>query len=187
MPDLLTPLDVVNQSFRKSLRGYDPGEVDDFLDQVAESLQSHIQKSKDLERTAENMQEQLKEYKEFKDSLQEALLFAQRASEERIRMAQSQADTLLGENTVKCERMLAESANKCEQMTNEALASVTAAKKEVARLHQTRDLYIAEFKGVLAKFSSLIGSSCSDENEKIANFATFTNSQAEPAKSGNDT
>ena len=38
MSELLTSLDVVNQSFKKSLRGYDAAEVDEFLDHVAETL-----------------------------------------------------------------------------------------------------------------------------------------------------
>ena len=34
MVELLTSLDVVNQSFKKSMRGYDSAEVDEFLDNV---------------------------------------------------------------------------------------------------------------------------------------------------------
>ena len=50
MVELLTSLDVVNQSFKKSMRGYDPAEVDEFLDNVAETLQTYAQRTKDLER-----------------------------------------------------------------------------------------------------------------------------------------
>ena len=49
MVELLTSLDVVNQSFKKSMRGYDPAEVDEFLDNVAETLQTYAQMTKDLE------------------------------------------------------------------------------------------------------------------------------------------
>ena len=37
MNEVLSALDVINK-FQRSLRGYDPAEVDDFLDLVAESL-----------------------------------------------------------------------------------------------------------------------------------------------------
>ena len=50
MKELLTSLDVVNQSFKKSIRGYDAAEVDEFLDNVSESLQVYAQKTKDMER-----------------------------------------------------------------------------------------------------------------------------------------
>ncbi len=50
MVELLTSLDVVNQSFKKSMRGYDSAEVDEFLDNVAETLQTYAQRTKDLER-----------------------------------------------------------------------------------------------------------------------------------------
>lgn len=48
MTEILTSLDVVNQSFKKSIRGYNPAEVDDFLDAVAETLQFYAQETKDL-------------------------------------------------------------------------------------------------------------------------------------------
>ena len=50
MSELLTSLDIVNQAFKKTMRGYDPVEVDEFLDRVAESIQVYTQKAKDSER-----------------------------------------------------------------------------------------------------------------------------------------
>ena len=40
MADLLTVLDIENINFRKSMRGYDTAEVEEFLEKVAESLQA---------------------------------------------------------------------------------------------------------------------------------------------------
>ena len=37
-PRRLTPIDVQQQQFRRSFRGYDEQEVDDFLDRVTEEL-----------------------------------------------------------------------------------------------------------------------------------------------------
>ena len=77
MSELLTSLDVVNQSFKKSLRGYDAAEVDEFLDHVAETLQFYNQRTKELERDLASKQEALAEYDRMKDVLHEALLMAQ--------------------------------------------------------------------------------------------------------------
>ncbi|MBI4502719.1 MAG: DivIVA domain-containing protein, partial [Gemmatimonadetes bacterium] len=35
----LTPVDVRAQEFRKSLRGYDPGDVDEFRNRIADELE----------------------------------------------------------------------------------------------------------------------------------------------------
>ena len=35
----LTPVDITNKEFRKMLRGYDPEEVDEFLDQIVEDYE----------------------------------------------------------------------------------------------------------------------------------------------------
>ena len=62
LAELLTSLDVVNQSFKKSIRGYDAAEVDEFLDNVAEALQSYAQRNKELERDMAAKEERLAEY-----------------------------------------------------------------------------------------------------------------------------
>jgi len=38
----LTPLDIKKQEFKRSLRGYDPVEVDAFLDMVADEFEAVI-------------------------------------------------------------------------------------------------------------------------------------------------
>ncbi|EFQ23358.1 DivIVA domain-containing protein [Aminomonas paucivorans] len=146
MSELLSPLDVVNQSFRKGFRGYEPGEVDEFLDQVAESLQGYIQKAKDLERSVQVAEDQLKEYRGLKESLQEALILAQRSAEERVRSATAQADAILAEAQAKSERLLQEAEGQVAEM-----------RREMGRLRQVRSQYVAEFKALLLKFDSLLG------------------------------
>ncbi|MFY9430269.1 MAG: DivIVA domain-containing protein, partial [Acetomicrobium sp.] len=50
MSEVLSALDVINKDFKRSLRGYDPIEVDDFLDLVAESLHFYAEKCGEQER-----------------------------------------------------------------------------------------------------------------------------------------
>ena len=81
MSELLTSLDIVNQAFKKTMRGYDPSEVDEFLDRVAECIQVYVQKIKDYERVIEEQSEKLRDYDNIKGSLHEALLMAQMTAE----------------------------------------------------------------------------------------------------------
>jgi cell division initiation protein len=143
--DLLTPLDVVNQTFRKGFRGYDPAEVDEFLDQVAESLQNHVQRVKDLERSLQQSEEQLKEFRELKESMQEALILAQRSAEDRVRSAQAQAEAIVAEARLVAERLAREGTDRSDET-----------KREILRLRQVRNQYVAEFRGLLSKFDSLL-------------------------------
>ncbi|HAF49579.1 MAG TPA: cell division protein, partial [Synergistaceae bacterium] len=95
MTELLKALDVINQTFKRALRGYNPVEVDEFLDRVADSLQAYAERCVELERELERLKEQIREYKGMRDSLQEALLMAQKSADERVKAAEKQAEAIV--------------------------------------------------------------------------------------------
>ena len=116
MVELLTSLDVVNQSFKKSMRGYDSAEVDEFLDNVAETLQTYAQRTKDLERDLTVKEDSLAEYEKMKDILHEALLMAQKSADEKVKSAQEQASKIIFEAKEKAD---AEAKAKAEAEANQ--------------------------------------------------------------------
>jgi cell division initiation protein len=146
MNDLLTPLDIQQQSFKRALRGYDPEDVDEFLDKVAENLQGYVEKIRDLERKLETADEQIQECRELRHSLNEAILFAQQSAEEKIKSAAQQA-----------ELTLKEAEAKAAAVVEEAMGRIDEQKRELGRLMQVRQQFVAEMKGTLSKFETLIG------------------------------
>ena len=148
MVELLTSLDVVNQSFKKSLRGYDSSEVDEFLDNVAETLQTFAQRTKDLERDLAAKEESLGEYEKMKDVLHEALLMAQRSADEKVKSAQEQAS-----------RIIAEAKEKADMMCKDAAQEADRLRDGVSQIRNVRNLYEQEFRGLLANFDSMLNKS----------------------------
>jgi DivIVA domain len=146
MNDLFTPLDIQQQSFKRALRGYDPEEVDEFLDKIAENLQGYVEKIRDLERKLETSDEQIQECRELRHSLNEAILFAQQSAEEKIKSATQQAELTLKEARVKADAVVEEAMGRIEEQ-----------KRELGRLMQVRQQFVAEMKGTLSKFETLIG------------------------------
>ncbi|HON33309.1 MAG TPA: DivIVA domain-containing protein [Synergistales bacterium] len=147
MADLLTVLDIERISFSKTMRGYNPQEVEDFLEKVAESLQVYSEKVKTLEVQLSRFDEQIREYTELKQSLQEALVLAQKSAEERVSSAEGKAEAII-----------AESEAQAHQIVLSAKDRVDAHKRDIQRLRQVRYQFVAEFKGLLAKFGSLLNS-----------------------------
>ncbi|MDR3164731.1 MAG: DivIVA domain-containing protein [Synergistaceae bacterium] len=172
MSELLTSLDIVNQAFKKTMRGYDPSEVDEFLDRVAECIQIYVQKIKDYERVIEEQSEKLRDYENIKGSLHEALLMAQRTAEEKVANAglladekAAQADRAyeekVGHATVTAENILADARIKAERMMHDAEASILDFGHELTMLQELRNAgfaslrsYIREIGGVLDKAES---------------------------------
>ncbi len=148
MVELLTSLDVVNQSFKKSMRGYDPAEVDEFLDSVAETLQTYAQRTKDLERDLTAKEESLAEYEKMKDVLHEALLMAQKSADEKVRSAHEQAGVIISEAKEKADIICKEAAQEAERLRD-----------GVSQIRNVRNLYEQEFRGLLAKFDNMLNQS----------------------------
>ena len=116
MVELLTSLDVVNQSFKKSIRGYDAEEVDEFLDTIAETLQTYAQRTKELERELSAKEESLTEYENMKTVLHEALIMAQKSADDRIRNARDQATKIIADAEVKAKEICADAAVEADKL-----------------------------------------------------------------------
>ncbi|MDL2297528.1 DivIVA domain-containing protein [Synergistaceae bacterium OttesenSCG-928-D05] len=145
MADLLTSLDVVNKSFKKSMRGYDAAEVDEFLDQLAETLQVYAQKTKDLERELLAKTDSLDEYEKMKSVLHEALLVAQKSADEKVYAAKAEA-----------ERIVAEAMEKADAVCHEAEEEVDRLRQDIGGIRDVRMQYEQEFRGMLAKFDTML-------------------------------
>jgi cell division initiation protein len=167
MSELLTSLDIVNQAFKKTMRGYDPSEVDEFLDRVAECIQAYVQKIKDYERVIEEQSEKLRDYENIKGSLHEALLMAQRTAEEKVTNASlladekvSQADRVseerIGHATVTAENILADARIKAERMIRDAEASVLEFGHELNMLQELRNAGFANLHSFVSEVNSVL-------------------------------
>ncbi|MBC7077613.1 MAG: DivIVA domain-containing protein, partial [Synergistales bacterium] len=141
MTELLKALDVINQTFKRALRGYNPVEVDEFLDRVADSLQAYAERCVELERELERLKEQIREYKGMRDSLQEALLMAQKSADERVKAAEKQAEAIVAEARAQAERLLKEA----EDHSN-------VIKEEMSRLQRSKQDFIAEFRALITRY-----------------------------------
>jgi len=78
----ITPMDIEQQEFSRSFRGYNEEEVDDFLDKIVKDYEELINENVRLNEEIEKMKERLKEFSEIEESLKGALLNAQKSAEE---------------------------------------------------------------------------------------------------------
>ena len=153
MTEILTSLDVVNQSFKKSIRGYNPAEVDDFLDAVAETLQFYAQETKDLKNILTEKKESLAEYEKMKSVLQEALILAQKSADERVCSAREQAKKIVSDAEKKAEIICCEAAGEAGRL-----------REGVFQIRNIRTLYEQEVRKLLAKYEEMLNNIDADSN-----------------------
>lgn len=113
----LTPLDVRKKrgDFRKALRGYDPEEVDAFLEVVAERMEALVTENLTLGERAERLREQVSAQAGREEAVREALVTAQELRKDVSQQARREADLLMREAEARIEEVLGEAERRLEE------------------------------------------------------------------------
>jgi len=139
----LTPLDVrkKKEDFRRSVRGYETGQVDTFLDLVAERLAGLVQREASLSAEVDRLNEQLESYRERERALNEALLSAQELREE----ARTQAERAAA-------LKIREAESEAETIAREAELDLRRAGERLAELQGKRRRILQALRGTVERF-----------------------------------
>lgn len=103
---MLTPIDIQNQTFNRSLRGYDPEEVRTFLRQVAQAWGALLDEKHALKQKVDQLSGELARYKEMESILQRTLLQAEETSRVTLQNAEKNAALILQEARQKADEIL---------------------------------------------------------------------------------
>ena len=77
----ITPLDIKKQEFKKVLRGYDPAEVDSFMQMMSNEFAELIHDNNNVKDQLLQVETQLRDFQQMEKTLQQTLLQAQESSE----------------------------------------------------------------------------------------------------------
>jgi cell division initiation protein len=128
----LSPLEVKKQEFKKTMRGYDPLEVDAFLEMLADELENINREKKQLSDEVMKLKIQLRDYQDVESTLRETLVTAQESVNESKENSRREADMMLREAELKAEKLLEDTKLRLAEMKNE-LVLVKAQKDSFAR------------------------------------------------------
>lgn len=135
---MLKPVDIQNHTLRTSMRGYDRTETDDFLASVAESYEEIIRENRDLQDKIASLSEGIQYYKQIENTLQKALVLAEKTSSETQETAKIQADNMVKEAQEKAGNMVKEAQEKADSITKEteknAESIIEDAKADASRI-----------------------------------------------------
>lgn len=116
---MLTPLDIHNKEFKKTLRGYDADEVDEFLDEIIKDYENLYKDNLNLKDQIENFQENIARYRDLEDTLHNTMILAQQTSEEVKKNADKEAELILRNAKQKSEEIILEAQDRIIDMKNE--------------------------------------------------------------------
>lgn len=88
---MITPLEIQNHEFKKSFRGYNENEVDEFLDRIVADYEKVLRENEKLKERAGVNEKEITHYKGLEQNLQDTLLVAQRTAEDVVNAARKNA------------------------------------------------------------------------------------------------
>ncbi|MDW7675689.1 MAG: DivIVA domain-containing protein [Bacillota bacterium] len=91
---VLTPLEVYNKEFKKSLRGYNEEEVDSFIDKILADYEKLYKENIDMKEALGKSHANLEQYKKIEETLHNSIIIAQQTAEEVKKTAEERAELL---------------------------------------------------------------------------------------------
>lgn len=92
---MLTPLDIENKRFSRTIKGYNVEEVDDFLDELTVEYEKLYRENAEYRDQIEQSKKDLEHYRSVEHTLQNTLVIAQTTADDIKNMAQKQADQII--------------------------------------------------------------------------------------------
>ncbi|MBT8396783.1 MAG: DivIVA domain-containing protein [Gemmatimonadetes bacterium] len=149
----LTPLDVRKKrgDFRKILRGYDPEEVDTFMDLVAERFEELVRENLALTDKNGRLEEQLEGLVERETAVQEALVSAQKLREDLKNQSNRDASVLVDQARREAELIKAEADTEIGRRLGEAEGLIKERQRALEELERSRLKFLKSFRGLLER------------------------------------
>jgi len=116
---MITPLDIQNRDFGKSLRGYNEREVDEFLSLISETLERHINENLDLKEKIENVRSELSKYKTLEKTLSDTLVVAKKTADEVIKTSDATAKNIVDKAEIDAKNIINTAKNDASKIRDE--------------------------------------------------------------------
>jgi len=130
----LSAIDVQQKTFRERFRGYDPDDVEDFLDRVVETLRGYELKARQQQEQLDALQQDLAGTKEAEEAIKRTYITAQRTSQEMVSEASEKSNKIVDKAKGQAESMVGEARAEVKRTRQEAVAEHDALKRRITQL-----------------------------------------------------
>lgn len=141
----LTPQDIQNKQFQVRFRGVDVGEVNGFLEQVAESFLMLIEQNKTIQSKADALEQELAQLKTEEHSFKNAMISAHSIAEGMLKKSREDADHLL-----------AQTHEEIQKHKDDALKEITELEHRVDQLRGTQSKLQKDLHAVIDGYLDMI-------------------------------
>ncbi len=145
---MLTPLDIENIVFSRKLTGYDPREVDEFLDRVVASYEAQYRENLILKEKVDALTDRVAEFEKLQETMQESIRAAERAAGEARDQARARAALIVEE-----------AESEARQIQAAALARVEEAERKFDFLRRQEHVFRLRIRELLRVLEGVVAES----------------------------
>ena len=157
---MLTPMDIQNHEFKKSFRGYDENEVDEFLDRIVSDFEKLLRENEKLHERTSADEKTIAHYRAIEKNLQDTLIVAQKTAEEVIGAARKNAKEIrenatneaqsIHENTIReAQNIRVQAQLDSKQRVDETIYKLNAAIVEYDKLVREKNSFLWKMRAAL--------------------------------------
>ncbi len=149
----LTPLDVRKKrgDFRRILRGYDPVEVDTFLELVEDRLEALVLENLALSEKTSRLESSLKTLGDRESAVQDALVMAQKLREEVRQQSEREVDLLKRETHSELDRLRRDTEAQAMTRLREVEGMIREGQRALEELERNRRKFLKSFRTLLER------------------------------------
>ncbi|MFW5966550.1 MAG: DivIVA domain-containing protein [Persicimonas sp.] len=137
--------DIASQTFERRFRGYDPDQVEEFLEVLSRDYEHLVARLEQAEQKLREQREELRDYRKRERSLHEAINTAREMGDEIKEQAERDAEHIVAQAEIKAEKMLSGVENR-----------VAALREELFELQQQRLRCETEVRNVLESHMKML-------------------------------
>lgn len=142
---MLRPIDIQNKEFEKKIKGYNPDQVDDFLDKVIADYETVIKENKSLKEKLEVNSADIERYKKIEKTLDAAVVTARETAAGIIENAKAESENII-------RRAKLDAQNLEKQIDQEHIKR----QQEIAAMNTELDAYKVRLKALCRSMEELI-------------------------------
>ena len=176
----ITSLEIKDKTFSTRFRGFDPEEVDEFLDIVVRDYEDLVRANHDKDLRIKSLEERLSYFDEMKDSLSQSVLIAQDTAERVKQAAHERSNNIIHQAEQDAQRLLEEAKYKANEILRQATDNAKKVAVETEELKNKSRVFHQRLKSTIESQLAIVESS--DWEDILRPTATYLQTSDEAFK-----
>jgi cell division initiation protein len=152
----IRPIDVRRKEFKSGFRGYDPNQVDDFLDAVADEFERNYTENQRMREEVSSLRDRLQQFEDLEGSIRAALVHAEKASNDLRRAATQEAEGIRQSAQREADFTIREAQSRSHQMLADSSARIERVQDSYDALQEAKRSFANDFRHLLKTYTDMM-------------------------------